>query len=96
MSENIKVDQLKLDAAAARSKGMSYGKYIQWKSMQQTEEPELIKREPEEGEVVCRNCGKIFPRGLHYRVFCSRMCRADYGNAQDRAKKFRGGLGDIR
>ena len=95
MSENHRVDQLNLDAAAARRNGMTYGKYMQWKSLHKDEAPKPIKRTAGEGEAVCKNCGKVFARNQHYRVFCSRLCRAEYGHTRDKAKKLRGGLGEF-
>ena len=91
MSE--KVDQLNVDAAAARAKGMSYGKYM---LMKQAQQPVIIpepKRFAGEGEAKCRQCGKIFVRDKHYRVYCSRLCRSIYQANHERNEKLRGGLG---
>lgn len=89
------IDHLSLDAAKARESGMTYGKYMQWKAMNTEQSQEPIKRKAGEGEAICKNCGKIFTRGQHFRVYCSRLCRAGNRQIRDRAKTLRGGLGEF-
>lgn len=92
MSEK-KIDQLSLDAAKARASGMSYGKYMQWKAQHTNAEQTTTKRVAGENEAVCRKCGKVFPRNQHYRVYCSKLCRAEYQYTQKRNQRYSGGLG---
>lgn len=71
-----KVDQLSLDAAQARKKGMTYGKYMQWKYTHKGEPAPIVKTTVGPGEAICKKCGKIFVRSQHYRTYCSRICRS--------------------
>lgn len=93
MSDKNKKDQLSIDAAKARACGMSYGKYMQWKALHTNTESTTTKRVVGDHEAVCRQCGKVFPRNQHYRVYCSRLCRSEYQSAMERREKYRGGLG---
>lgn len=78
------MDQLAQDATDALKKGMTYGKYMAWKQShgKMTEMP--VKRQAQEGEAYCKHCGKIFTKSLHFKVYCSRQCRADsYGTRME-------------
>ena len=93
MSDNEKIDYLSRDAAEALKRGMTYGKYMQWKSMNQGEILQPVRQTAGEGEVVCRTCGKVFKRSQHYRVYCSKKCNSDYYHMREKARRLRGGFG---
>ena len=88
-----KVDQLNLDAAEARKRGMTYGKYMQMKLIQEGATVPKPKQVPGENEAKCKQCGKIFQRGKYYRVYCSRLCKAKYAAVTERNRKLKGGYG---
>ena len=74
-------DKLSLDAMAARSAHMTYGKYM---AMKHPVTVNIPVKEPGEGDARCKNCGIIFKKTKHFRVVCSGECRTQYYRDRNR------------
>ena len=95
MSKREDMDQLSRDACDALAHGMTYGKYMAWKRSRDIMLDKPIKRVVGEHEAVCKCCGKVFTKSQHYRVYCSRLCRATQQDRVYKERAMRGGLGEL-